>query len=185
MSSAPVHTSPHLCGGGSKNRPGAQTGCVGAIAQGDDPAQVRQHQLHEPTFGDLTEQYLERHAPRKRSARDDRGMLETHLTVFRTQKLTDLSRNDVARLHAKIGATAPSRANSSWPYFGRCSIWLGTGASISVRIRPHAFSFFERNLAIGSCGPRNSPNSFRPKAGRPHLLPLPNPLVACSETWRE
>jgi hypothetical protein len=22
------------------------------------------------------------------------------------------------------------------------------------------------------------------KAGRPHLLPLPNPLVACSETWR-
>lgn len=48
---------------------------VGAIAQGADPAQVRQDRLHEPTFGDLTAQYLERHAPRKRSARDDQGML--------------------------------------------------------------------------------------------------------------
>jgi integrase len=84
---------------------------VGAIAQGLDPAQVRQDRLHEPTFADLTDQYLERHAPRKRSARDDRAMLQTHLAVFRTRKLTDLSRNDVARLHATVGATAPYRAN--------------------------------------------------------------------------
>ena len=84
---------------------------VGAIAQGDDPAQVRQDRLHEPTFGDLTTQYLERHAPRKRSARDDRGILNTHLMVFRTRKLTDLNRNDVARLHAQVGETAPYRAN--------------------------------------------------------------------------
>jgi hypothetical protein len=59
---------------------------VGAIAQGDDPAQVRQDRLHEPTFGDLTAQYLERHAPRKRSGRDDQGMLTSHLAVFRTRK---------------------------------------------------------------------------------------------------
>jgi hypothetical protein len=84
---------------------------VGLIAQGADPAQVRQDRLHEPTFGDLTEQYLERHAPRKRSGRDDRGMLDTHLAVFRTRKLTDLNRNDVARLHAKVGETAPYRTN--------------------------------------------------------------------------
>jgi integrase len=84
---------------------------VGAISQGNDPAQVRQDRLHEATFGNLTDQYLERHAPRKRSARDDRGMLQTHLAVFRTRKLTDLNRNDVARLHAKVGETAPYRAN--------------------------------------------------------------------------
>ena len=42
---------------------------VGAIAQGLDPAQVRQDRIHDPTFADLTAQYLERHAPRKRSAR--------------------------------------------------------------------------------------------------------------------
>lgn len=84
---------------------------VGAIAQGIDPAQIRQDRIHEPTFGDLTAQYLERHAPRKRSARDDQGMLQTHLAIFRTRKLTDLSRNDVVRLHATVGETAPYRAN--------------------------------------------------------------------------
>ena len=84
---------------------------IGAIAQGDDPAQIRQDRLHEPTFGDLTEQYLERHAPRKRSGRDDHAMLHTQLNVFRTRKLTDLTRNDVAHLHAKVGANAPYRAN--------------------------------------------------------------------------
>ena len=64
-----------------------------------------------PRLADLTEQYLERHAPRKRSGRDDRAMLTTHLAVFRTRKLTDLNRNDVARLHAQVGETAPYRAN--------------------------------------------------------------------------
>ncbi len=38
-------------------------------------------------------------------------MLTTHLTVFRTRRLTDLNRNDVARLHAQVGETAPYRAN--------------------------------------------------------------------------
>ena len=84
---------------------------VGEIAQGADPAQVRQDRLHEPMFADLTEQYLTRHAPRKRSARDDRRMLQTHLAIFRTRKLSDLSRNDVARLHVRVGETAPYRAN--------------------------------------------------------------------------
>jgi integrase len=84
---------------------------VGAIAQGADPAQVRQDRRHDPTFADLTAQYLERHAPRKRSGRDDRAMLDTHLAVFRTRKLTDVNRNDVARLHAQVGETAPYRAN--------------------------------------------------------------------------
>jgi len=38
-------------------------------------------------------------------------MLDTHLLVFRTRKLTDLTRNEVARFHAKVGNTAPYRAN--------------------------------------------------------------------------
>jgi len=84
---------------------------IGAIAQGGDPAQVRQDRLHEPTFGDLTAQYLERHALCKRSARDDQGMLTTHLAVFRTRKLTDINRNDVARFHAQVGEPAPYRVN--------------------------------------------------------------------------
>src|SRR5262249_50890313 len=84
---------------------------VGAIAQGADPAQGRQDRLHAPTFGELAAQYLERHAPRKRSARNDHAMLTTHLAVFHTRQLTDVNRNDVARRHAQVGETAPYCAN--------------------------------------------------------------------------
>ena len=196
---------------------------VGAIAQGDDPAQVRQDRLHEPTFGDLTEQYLERHAPRKRSARDDRGMLHTHLMDFRTRKLTDLSRNDVARLHAKIGATAPYRANRLVALlrkmFNLARDWgLYLGENPATRIQffreesrdrfvqpeelPRLFQAIaeEPNLYVRTIlltalltGARRSEvltmrwddvsltraewRIPQTKAGRPHLLPLPNPLV--------
>ncbi len=56
---------------------------VGAIAQGEDPAQVRQDRIKEPTFGDLAGLYKQRHLPMKRSARDDRSMLDTHLKDLR------------------------------------------------------------------------------------------------------
>ncbi len=84
---------------------------AGAVARGEDPAQVRQDRLREPKFADLVELYLQRHAPHKRSARDDRGMLETPLKGLWTRKLTDISRQDVAKVHATIGTTAPYRAN--------------------------------------------------------------------------
>jgi len=196
---------------------------VGAIAQGGDPAQVRQDRLHEPTFGDLTAQYLERHAPRKRSARDDRGMLHTHLIDFRTRKLTDLSRNDIARLHAKIGATAPYRANRLVALvrkmFNLARDWgLYLGENPATRIQlfreesrdrfvqpeelPRLFQVIaeEPNLYVRTIlltalltGARQSevltmrwddvslPRAEwripQTKSGRPHLLPLSNPLV--------
>jgi integrase len=196
---------------------------VGAIAHGDDPAQVRQDRLHEPTFGDLTEQYLERHAPRKRSARDDRGMLDTHLLVFRTRKLTDLSRNDIARLHAKIGAMAPYRANRLVALlrkmFNLAQDWgLYVGENPATRIQlfreesrdrfvqpdelPRLFQAIaeEPNLYVRTMvwtalftGARRSEvltmrwddvsltraewRIPQTKAGRPHRLPLPAPLV--------
>lgn len=199
-------------------------GHIGAIAQGADPAQVRQDRLHEPTFGDLTQQYLERHAPRKRSARDDRGMLDTHLAVFRTRKLTDLTRNDVARLHAKVGEAAPYRANRLVALlrkmFNLARDWgLHGGENPSTRIQ--MFHEASRDRFVQ---PEELPRLFQAiaaeadpsvravlltalltgarrtevltmqwgdvsltraewripqtKAGRPHLLPLPQALIA-------
>ncbi|MGE0826558.1 MAG: tyrosine-type recombinase/integrase [Candidatus Binatia bacterium] len=84
---------------------------VGAIAQGEDPAQARQDRIKEPTFGDLALLYEQRHLPMKRSARDDRSMLDTHLKELKTRKLSDISRNEIVLLHSKIGETAPYRAN--------------------------------------------------------------------------
>ncbi len=197
---------------------------VGAIAHGADPAQRRKDRLHEPTFGDLTEQYLERHAPRKRSERDDRAMLNTHLMLFRARKLTDITRNDVARLHAKIGVAAPYRANRVVALlrkmFNLAKDWgLYQGDNPATRIAffkeesrdrfvqpeefPRLFQAIaeEPNVYIRSVfltalltGARRSEvlsmrwedvNLARgewriphTKAGRPHLLPLPNLLVA-------
>jgi integrase len=197
---------------------------VGAIAQGDDPAQVRQDRLHEPTFGDLTEKYLERHAPRKRSARDDRGMLNSHLAVFRTRKLTDLNRNDVARVHAQVGATAPYRANRLVALlrkmFNLARDWgLHTGENPATRIEmfreeardrfvqpeelPRLFQAIAEEAdpavravlltALLTGARRTEVLSMRwddvsltraewripdTKAGRPHLLPIPQALIA-------
>ena len=37
---------------------------IGEIARGEDPAEIRQTRIHEPTFTDLTELYEQRHLPR-------------------------------------------------------------------------------------------------------------------------
>lgn len=197
---------------------------IGAIAQGQDPAQDRQDRLHEPTFAELTQLYLERHAPRKRSARDDQAMLHTHLAVFRTRKLTDITRNEVARLHAKIGEATPYRANRLVALlrkmFNLAKDWgLFQGDNPAARIAmfkeesrdrfvqpeelPRLFQAIaeEPNVSLRAVfitalltGARrtevlsmrwedvNFPRAEwripHTKAGRPHLLPLPNLLVA-------
>jgi len=150
-------------------------------------------------------------------------MLQTHLAVFRTRKLTDLSRNDVARLHAKIGETAPYRANRVVALlrkmFNLARDWgLYTGENPATRIQlfpeesrdrfvqpeelPLLFRaiaeepdlalrvFFLTALLTGArrgevlamCW--DDVNLARAvwriphtKAGRPHLLPLPQALV--------
>lgn len=197
---------------------------VGAIARGDDPAQVRQDRIHEPTFADLTDQYLSRHAPRKRSARDDRAMLATHLNVLRTRKLTDITRNDVARLHGRIGETTPYRANRVVALlrkmFNLAKDWgLYHGGNPATRIQFFRETSRDRFVQPDEL-PRlfaaiaDEPNPFvraafftalltgarreevlsmqwqdvnltraewripQTKAGRPHVLPLPQPLVA-------
>jgi hypothetical protein len=90
----------------------------------------------------LTAQYLERHAPRKRSCRDDQRMLTTHLAVFRTRKLTDLTRNEVALLR-KMFNLARDRG------------------SMLGRILSLASKCFTRPRVIGLCNRRNFRDSFR------------------------
>ncbi len=71
---------------------------AGDIVQGGDPAHARQAQQGELTFGELADLYLERHAVRKRSAHNDVSALKRHLYGWRGRRLSDISRNDVAKL---------------------------------------------------------------------------------------
>ena len=81
------------------------------INDGRDPAQARQEKRQELTFGELAELYLCRHAPRKRTAWNDRNMLNRYFEVWRNRRLSSLARKDVALLHSQIGETAPYAAN--------------------------------------------------------------------------
>ena len=86
-----------------------------AVAKGEDPATARARERAELTFGGLATLYLERHAkPRKRSAAQDERMLRDVLgrpgkepavipATWKNRRLSDLSRRDVAELHAKLG----------------------------------------------------------------------------------
>jgi len=78
------------------------------IAHGKDPVAERQQRRQAPTWSELETMYLARHAPRKKSAIDDIGLLNHHLAAWRPRTLASITREDVARLHAQMG-TQPSR----------------------------------------------------------------------------
>ena len=66
------------------------------ILEGHDPAQARQERRQELTWSELTELYLTRHAPRKRTAWNDRNMLSRYFETRRNRRLSSLTRKDVA-----------------------------------------------------------------------------------------
>ena len=84
----------------------------GDISAGKDPAQARQDRIKEPTFKDLADIYLERHAIHKKSCRNDISFLNRYLNDWKSRKLSAIARGDVALLHARIGALGhPYQAN--------------------------------------------------------------------------
>jgi integrase len=76
-----------------------------AIARGEDPASDAVEARKELTFFGLWSTYLERHAkPHKRSAWQDENTLRRCVpNGWNNRKLSDISRAEVARLHAKLG----------------------------------------------------------------------------------
>jgi len=76
----------------------------GEIAIGGDPAQAKLDRRTEATFGDLETTYVERHGIHKKSVKNDTSVLKRYLSHWRGRKLSSISRNDVAKVHAKMGA---------------------------------------------------------------------------------
>lgn len=77
------------------------------IREGRDPVAERRQRQQSPTFGDLEKMFLERHVSRKKSQANDRAIFNHHLANWRTRKLHTITRDDIARLHSRIG-TEPS-----------------------------------------------------------------------------
>jgi integrase len=76
-----------------------------AVAKGNDPASDAAEARKELTLAALWDAYLERHAkPHKRSAGRDEYLMGRYVpSGWHSRRLSDINRNDIARLHAKIG----------------------------------------------------------------------------------
>ena len=91
------------------------TSTLGDIAKGVDPAADRARAKADPTFGELAELYIERHARVKkkpRSIAEDEYMLADLLPAWADRKLPTISRRDViAVLDGIVARGSPVQAN--------------------------------------------------------------------------
>jgi integrase len=85
---------------------------LGEATGGDDPVEQRKKERQGETVRHLCAAYLERHAARKRSHRDDRRRIEQRIIPpWGNRKANSITRADVAALHSRIGQDAPYEAN--------------------------------------------------------------------------
>jgi integrase len=87
---------------------------LGEIAEGKDPAALRDARRAVPNFKEFSDRYLNEHAlPRKkpRSVEEDRRNLRLHIwPALAKRRITDITGSDIASLHAK-GKSRPANAN--------------------------------------------------------------------------
>lgn len=77
----------------------------GEIAKGQNPQDEKRNIRNEITLGELFELYMERHSkPHKKSWKYDEREFNKYLSHWFKRKLSDISRNDVAKLHSQLGS---------------------------------------------------------------------------------
>jgi integrase len=82
------------------------------IDSGRDPLAEEQAEREAPTIAELCARYVEHHLPKKRSAKDDRAMIENDiLPRLRWLRVQDARFTDIDKLHREISKRAPIRAN--------------------------------------------------------------------------
>ena len=80
---------------------------------GADPAEERKEARRGESVKELSELYIERHAKKhKKTWREDERRLNKHvIPALGSRKIRDVARADIAKLHGRIGDTAPYEAN--------------------------------------------------------------------------
>lgn len=79
---------------------------------GDDPVEKKRQRRTAPTFADIAEEYLERHAAKKRSGyRDAEYLRRDVLPRWGSRKARDIRRRDVLELIERKAEHAPTSAN--------------------------------------------------------------------------
>jgi integrase len=76
----------------------------GEIAQGQNPQDEKRNIRNEITFGELFTMYLERHSKlHKKSWKFDEREFNKYLSHWFKRKISDITRNEVHKLHSQIG----------------------------------------------------------------------------------
>jgi len=85
---------------------------VGAIAAGRDPSAARRAAKNAPTLAEAFAFYLETHAKiHNRTWRGDERRYARHLAAWGKRRIEEITIQDVAALHSRIGRTARYQAN--------------------------------------------------------------------------
>ena len=115
------------------------------LAEGRNPNDALRQEREALTFAGLFDIYLERHAKvRKRTWREDETYYRRHLAPrLGKKKLADITRADVAAIHARIGKERPTHANRVLALissiFGRAiefALWDQLNPCIGIRRFP-------------------------------------------------
>jgi integrase len=85
--------------------------CNADYADGKNPADARKKVDAAMTVAALIERWLEHARAHKRTAAEDERRAEKWLKGWRSRRVADLTRDDVVKLHRKIGSEAPYEAN--------------------------------------------------------------------------
>lgn len=76
----------------------------GIIAHGGDPTEDRARERRELTFGDLSKRYIDQHAKEhKKSWKQDEARINSDFGRWKGRRLSDISADEVAKLHHDIG----------------------------------------------------------------------------------
>ena len=117
---------------------------LGDVLRGLDPVEARKEVRHGATLTDLSDMYIQRHVPTKKTGAEDVRRLRKHvLPTLGKRKLTEVNRADVARLHSRIGEGSPYEANRVLALvavmFGKAQEWgllSETATNPAARIQP-------------------------------------------------
>src|SRR5690606_33407691 len=86
---------------------------LGKVAYGEDLAETTKQVRHLPTVAELANDYLERHAQRKRgkSFKEDQRLLKSHIIpALGSMKVATIDRREIEDLHKCLGKN-PYQAN--------------------------------------------------------------------------
>ena len=92
----------------------------GRIAKGEDLIEEERALRAEPTFGELFTDYVERYGePNKRTWRKDLSLFRCHLAELSDRKISEITTEDLATLHRRIGHKHRHVANQYRHRLGR------------------------------------------------------------------